>query len=72
MRASYAWAKANASSQDSKTELASSFSVDGRYDVIMVPSCKIVTAMTFFERIYSFERGRRSRLIAEKDSADSP
>ena len=48
MRARYAWAKANASSQDLKTELASSFSVDGRYDVIMVPSRKIVTAITFW------------------------
>ena len=47
MRARYAWAKTKASPKDSKTELASSFSVDGRYDVIMVPSLKIVTAITF-------------------------
>jgi hypothetical protein len=68
MRARYAWAKTNASSQDSKTELASSFSVDGRYDVIMVPSRKIVTAFTFLEReVYSSGRGRRSRLCPRLD-----
>jgi hypothetical protein len=72
----YAWAKTNASSQDSKTELASSFSVVGRYDVMMIPSRKPRPPSPCESGIFSLIGGRRppfkNAALRRANSAQNP